>query len=86
MEEPDSQEKQMPASQSLVFLLHSLYTYLLEFIYRERNMQSYIKALDQGTTSRRRFGVTMEEEVRKRLVRGWKRAVRCALVWAYEEG
>ena len=30
----------------------------------------------------KRFDVSMEKEVRKELVRGWKRAVRCALAWA----
>ena len=30
----------------------------------------------------KRFDVSMEQEKRKTLVRGWKRAVKCALVWA----
>ncbi len=33
----------------------------------------------------RRFEAVMEEEERKRLYRGWKRAVRCALAWAEDE-
>ena len=28
------------------------------------------------------FDVTMENQARERLVKGWKRAVRCALAWA----
>ena len=30
----------------------------------------------------KRFDVTMEEKTREQLVKGWKRAVRCALAWA----
>lgn len=30
----------------------------------------------------KRFDVAMEEESREQLVKGWKRAVRCALAWA----
>lgn len=30
----------------------------------------------------RRFDVSMEEETRKQLMKGWKRAVKCALAWA----
>ncbi|MBE5872052.1 MAG: glycerol kinase GlpK [Lachnospiraceae bacterium] len=33
----------------------------------------------------RTFSPTMEEEVRAKLIRGWKRAVRCALSWAQDE-
>ena len=33
----------------------------------------------------RQFDPTMEEEKRKQLLKGWKRAVRCALAWAEEE-
>ena len=31
------------------------------------------------------FGPAMEEEKRRRLMKGWKRAVKCALAWAEEE-
>ena len=31
------------------------------------------------------FAPGMEEEKRKELLKGWKRAVRCALAWAEEE-
>lgn len=31
------------------------------------------------------FGPAMEEEKRKQLIKGWKRAVKCALAWAEEE-
>lgn len=30
----------------------------------------------------KRFEVAMEEQTREKLIKGWKRAVRCALVWA----
>ncbi len=33
----------------------------------------------------RSFDSTMEEDYRKKLVKGWKRAVKCALYWAGEE-
>lgn len=33
----------------------------------------------------RRFEAKMEEEKRNRLLKGWKRAVRCALAWAEDE-
>ena len=32
----------------------------------------------------RTFCPEMEEEIREKLVKGWKRAVKCALVWAEE--
>lgn len=33
----------------------------------------------------KRFDVSMEEETRGHLIKGWKRAVRCALAWAQDE-
>lgn len=33
----------------------------------------------------RAFECGMEEDQRRRLVKGWKRAIKCALCWAEEE-
>ena len=33
----------------------------------------------------KKFDASMEEELRKKLLKGWKKAVKCALVWAEDE-
>ncbi len=33
----------------------------------------------------KKFNASMEEELRKKLLKGWKKAVKCALVWAEDE-
>ena len=47
----------------------------------------YINFLDafNGWQLGKEFVPGMEEEKRKALLKGWKRAVRCALAWAEEE-
>lgn len=43
------------------------------------------KEIRENWQAARVFESTMDEDVRKGLIKGWKRAVRCALAWAEEE-